>query len=109
LIKITSDNINETLIFNYPFSEKWQLYYGDFSKTPDFLINNKQVFQTDHFHYNEYNNGWNISKAKPDKSITLTLVFKPHGQYLLSDLIGYFIFTVLILFSTVAILLRKNE
>lgn len=110
LVTIIGKNQDENIIFNYPYSDKWQIIEGDFSKTPDCLIKNENPdIQNTHFRHTEFANGWSIKNQYPGKTIVITLLFKPHGQYELSDLIGYFAFFVLGVFSLLPLLLRKNE
>lgn len=101
---ITASNINSdfSIVFDSPYSNKWQLLKGDKSNKNNisFLFSDSNAVG-DHQKYNEYANKWTIKKnglylSKEDtrnsidkSSAHFTLFFKPYASVTLGNMISY--------------------
>lgn len=96
------------LVFNSPYSDKWQIFIGDLSGFNDLtFLNRKPVFLDHHVRFNEYANSWQLDpvyiknnlpndsfRLNKDGSVDLllTIYFKPKALIYLGELFSYITF-----------------
>lgn len=102
-VKIKKIEKPTTLVYNYPYSEKWKIYLGNLSSDYDLRFLGKDSDVKNHQIFNEYTNSWKIDpeaikrmsdekyRLNGDDSIDveLTLFFQPYARYSLGRLISY--------------------
>ena len=104
IITINKLKDNTLLIFNSPFSEKWEIFPGDLAELNDIhLLSKSSDFNNSHIKLNGYANAWKINtryikehfksndyKINPDKSISINLMiyFKPHSLNYIGNVIS---------------------
>ena len=94
------------LVFNSPYTPKWQLFNEDLSKVNSlFFLSNKNSPNNTHKELTQYANAWTVYPSN-NECINLTLYFSPYSVVYLGNIISY---TALIICLTYLIFIKYEK
>lgn len=112
------------VIFDGPFSKKWNLYIGDFSESNDFTFNYKaKSIYENHERYNQYANVWKLDAKElqerysdsihinTDKTTTIkaTVFFTPQAIYYAGGIISNATILLLVLYFVIKLPYERHK
>ncbi len=108
-IFVPNINPETVIVFDQPFSDKWQIYNGSQMTFNTLAIPSIAPLEAEHITINDYANGWKIKNIDANSSLKATVLFTPSIYIQISSLIRNIVLICLAIYFIMYFWRLKNK